>query len=101
MSRSLELLTNAIRILATSRGGIRDRLPTAAVELTLMRLNGQQELTSAQFAEYTGLSEELARIPGERDQGAIAATIEKMTDDEASQVAARIFALYQSVLHAS
>lgn len=93
-----ELFYLASRSLAIGQAGIKQRLFDAALQLVGLRI--EDEIPPDCRKEFTLIWRALTRIEDERN-GALAATIQQMDEEEASKFAERIFDLYGKVLHGS
>jgi hypothetical protein len=92
MNYGREHVHNAVFVLATGRGPIKDRLRDAADPLFKAEMNLSQFPPTLQ-GTYTRLCGDLTAVQ-DNQRGSIEATISGLSDDEASDLAGRILRLY-------
>lgn len=98
---ALEKLYMASLSLAAATGDIKERLERAATGLTVVEIDKNALLPKLQD-EFDSIMGDVSRTPAQSaSEGSIRATIREMTDEEAYNLAGRIFHLYIHLLHGS
>lgn len=82
----------AIDTLATSPSPIQERLFYAA--MSLIRLRPEDDLPKELRKEFQAIIHELSKEPAIADEGTLAATTRKLSDDDAKKLAERILSIY-------
>ena len=85
---AMEKTTNTMRILATSRGRIKERLRSAFLEFHLIG----DDIPASLQADYQWIIQELTKAP-DQGQGTLVATLEGMSEDHAVDISERIDSL--------
>jgi hypothetical protein len=89
-------ILNAITDMATGTGSIQERIYQAWVgNLFVLQ---KKDFKGDDLKEYIQLVAEATRVPARGDEGAYAATLLSMTDEEAESHANKICELYHSLL---
>jgi hypothetical protein len=92
-----EKLDRAVRYMATSPRDIRGRLEGASVEFSGLGLVPNAFPDVALAEEFKGICERLTRETPKGGEGSVSATLNLMSDDEAQELAARIFKLFHEI----
>ena len=93
----IEKLYQATLSLVGGEGEIKDRLESAAITLSVVQL---EKTLSPEFRnEFNSIHDELAKRKAVGGEGRIKATIQELTNMEATRLADRIFHLYVHLQH--
>lgn len=89
-----ERLRLAVENLATGRGSLQDRLYYAFLDIHPLRVEDFPERLRDEFRK---ISEEMIQVEPVSEEGSIKATCRAMSDDEAANIAQRIFDLFATI----
>ena len=92
-----QVLFEAVSSLATSPDRIQKRLEYAGKFLTKLHRKGE-DLPPEHRDEFRAIWHELGSEPAVGDEGTIAATTSKLTDEQCSKLAERIFSIYTDIM---
>ena len=87
----------AVNSLATGSGRIQKRLEYAGTYLTKLH-RASEDLPAEHRDEFRDLFRELTSEPAIADEGSIAATTSKLTDEQCSKLAERILSIYTDIM---
>lgn len=86
-----ELLYKAISGMVVGNGDVKKRLQNAFIELSGLR---EDELPTATWRKFHSLYVEATAVPAIGDEGTIVASINKMTDARAKEIASDVFDIF-------
>jgi hypothetical protein len=91
-----ERFKNAVGILADEKGGIKERLMIAYTS-QLSRIDPNRELPDRFVSEFDGVKFTLTTHEVDGDRGTVTKELKKISDDDASRIARRIFDMFLEV----
>jgi hypothetical protein len=98
LNYAVEKLWEAVDVLATDKHRIKARLERAAVGVA--QASGAKDWPPALKAEHRALLDRLTAVQPTANEGAVAATVEQMSEDDAVEIAGAIIALAHKVTDA-
>ncbi len=98
LNYAIEKFTNAVDVLATGRGRIKERVYSACLAISTIR--PEENLPPGRLrADYEWIQKKITRWPAEREgEGSIRAALRRMRVGTAVKVAERIFHIYHEVM---
>ena len=91
------LICSAVRGLATNTGSLQSRLEDTFTG-ALMRLREDDFAEADQKKLFSEIMQSITAIDGNPELGSVRATLNKMSDDAASELAEKFFDLFTSIL---
>jgi len=98
LNYAVEKLREAVGVLATDKLRIKTRLQRAAVRVA--QASGAKDWPPELKADHQALLDRLTAVQPTANEGAVAATVEQMSEDDAVEIAGAIVALAHRVTDA-
>jgi hypothetical protein len=92
-----EVFYVAAEILAIGNGPLKDRVADAFYHIFMKMSDPDRELPPAIAREYKLLRQRLTGVDADGDEGSIRASCANLWDDEAKELAEKIFALFNDI----